>query len=70
MATGDSWASGVARPIIFQYDDQDGRLQMDGVAYAYFVIYTVLASVFLLNVVIAGLRIPSEHAIAHRSFRP
>jgi hypothetical protein len=55
VATGDSWASGVARPIVFQYDDQDGRLHIDTVAYAYFVIYTVVASVFLLNVVIAGL---------------
>lgn len=51
--TGDSWSSGVARPIIFGFDDASLEYSADPKAMAFFVIYTVLSDLFLLNVVVA-----------------
>lgn len=54
VATGDGWAGDIARPIVFHFDET-GHVTIDSVAYVFFILYTVFASLFLLNVVVAVL---------------
>ena len=54
VASGDGWAGDIARPIVFHWDE-NGHLTIDSVAYTFFILYTVFASIFLLNVVVAVL---------------
>ena len=54
VASGDGWAGDIARPIVFHWDE-NGHLTINSVAYTFFILYTVFASLFLLNVVVAVL---------------
>lgn len=52
--TGDSWASGIARPII-QQDIEDGDAEFELGVFTYFVSYMLIVSMVTVNVVLAVL---------------